>query len=48
MRNGKKKVRIASGVARAAVARKTAGAMKHKQDKRAKDARRHWSRDGGD
>lgn len=40
----KKKVRIKSGVAQAAVARK-AGKMKSRLDRRSKDARRGWRRD---
>lgn len=41
----RKKVRIASGVARAAIARNSAGVMKQKKDRRSKDARNHWSKD---
>lgn len=41
----RKKVRIASGVARAAVTRNSAGVMKSKRNRRAKDARNHWIRD---
>jgi hypothetical protein len=47
----KKKVgnpRFSCGVAKAAMARNSAGRMRHKQARRAKDARKHWSRDGGD
>lgn len=44
----KKKIgnpRFSCGVAKAAMARNNAGKMKAKKDRRAKDARRHWSRD---
>lgn len=40
-----KKVRIASGVARAAVARNSAGVMKHRSERRSKDARKSWERE---
>lgn len=48
---GKKKIgnpRFSCGVTQAAMGRNSAGRMRPKKDRRAKDARRHWSRDGGD
>lgn len=41
----RKKFKQACGVAKAASIRNSAGKMRAKQDRRAKDARRHWSRD---
>lgn len=45
MQNGRKKIKKANGIAKAAGIRVSAGAMKPSRDKRSKDAKNHWSRD---